>query len=125
MGAGNISVIKVGSTLMVTVPADPEDETVSALQEGILAAIERHEAKGLILDISTVETMDSFFARIVAETAQMVQLMGGQTVIAGMRASVAITTTQLGLTLGNAMTALDVDRALDMLNRKPAGGRTE
>ncbi len=122
MGAENISVIKMGDTLMVTVPADPDDETVSALQERILAAMEKHEAKGLILDLSTVETMDSFFARIVAETAQMVQLMGGRTVIAGMRASVAITTTQLGLTLGNAMTALDVDWALLMLVRKPAGG---
>jgi rsbT antagonist protein RsbS len=125
MGAENISVIKVGNTLLVTVPADPDDETVVALQERILSAMEKHVAKGLILDISTVETMDSFFARIVAETAQMVQLMGGRTVISGMRASVAITTTQLGLTLGNAKTALDVDRALLMLDGKPAGGRSE
>jgi rsbT antagonist protein RsbS len=116
MVADSISVIKVRDVLMVTVPPDPDDETVSALQERVLQAMERYEAKGLVLDISTVETLDSFFARTVAETAQMVALMGGRTVIAGMRASVAITATQLGLTLGSALTALDVDRALGILD---------
>ena len=116
MVADSISVIKVRDVLMVTVPPDPDDETVSALQERVLQAMERYEAKGLVLDISTVETLDSFFARTVAETAQMVALMGGRTVIAGMRASVAITATQLGLTLGGALTALDVDRAMGILD---------
>jgi rsbT antagonist protein RsbS len=116
MVAESISVIKVRDVLMVTVPPDPDDATVSALQERVLEAMERFQAKGLVLDISTVDTLDSFFARTVAETAQMVALMGGRTVIAGMRASVAITATQLGLTLGNALTALDVDRALGILD---------
>ena len=115
MAAKGISVIKVRDILLVTVPADPDDEAISKLQEKILEAMERFEARGLVLDISTVETLDSFFARTVAETTGMVELMGGQTVIAGMRPGVAITVTQLGLTLGNAKSALDVDRALDML----------
>ena len=115
MGAESISVVKVRDVLMITVPPDPDDETVSALQEQVLAAMARYEAKGLVLDISPVETLDSFFARTVAETADMVQLMGGLTVIAGMRPSVAITVTQLGLTLGRTLSALDVDHALDML----------
>jgi rsbT antagonist protein RsbS len=122
MVAESISVIKVRDVLMVTVPPDPDDETVSALQERVLEAMERYQAKGLVLDISTVETLDSFFARTVAETAQMVALMGGRTVIAGMRASVAITATQLGLTLGGALTSLDVDRALGILDSAPRGG---
>jgi rsbT antagonist protein RsbS len=63
-----------------------------------------------------VETLDSFFARTVVETVQMVALMGGRTVVVGMRPSVAITATQLGLTLGDALTALDMDRALDILD---------
>jgi rsbT antagonist protein RsbS len=113
MGAENISVVKVRDILMVTVPPDADDDTISALQEGVLQAMERFQAKGLVLDISTVDTLDSFFARTVAETAQMVALMGGRTVIAGMRPSVAIAATQLGLTLGPVQTALDVDRALD------------
>ena len=115
MSAEDISVIKVRDILMVTVPADPDDDTISALQERVLGSMERYEARGLVLDISTVETLDSFFARTIAETAQMVGLMGGRTVIAGMRPSVAITATQFGLTLGNVSTALDVDRALDMV----------
>jgi rsbT antagonist protein RsbS len=116
MADETISVIKLHDVLMVTVPPDPDDETVSVLQERILQTMERYEAKGLVLDISTVETLDSFFARTVVETVQMVALMGGRTVVVGMRPSVAITATQLGLTLGNALTALDVDRALDILD---------
>ena len=126
MANGNISVIKIRDILLVTVPSDPDDGTVSELQEQVLYSMERHSAKGLILDISTVETIDSFFARTVSETVKMVALMGGLTVLAGMRACVAITTTQLGLSLDKTLTALDVDRAmellLDALNRSE--GRT-
>jgi rsbT antagonist protein RsbS len=122
MADDNIAVIKVRGVLMVTMPADPDDATVSALQDKVLAAMQQTEAAGVILDISAVETLDSFFARTIAETAQMVALMGGRTVIAGMRPGVAITTTQLGLTVGGTMTALDVDRALDMLNHTPQRG---
>jgi len=110
-----ISVIKVHDVLMVTMPADPDDSTISALQEKVLDAMERYGARGLVLDISAVDIVDSFFARTLAETTRMVALLGGCTVIAGMRPSVAITTTQLGLSLGGAMTALDVDRALDLV----------
>ena len=123
MASDNISVIKLHDLLLVTVPPDPDDETISALQERVLQAMALYEAKGLVLDISTVQTLDSFFARTVAETVQMVALMGGRTVLAGMCANVAVTATQLGLTVGNALTALDVDRALDLLNAKPHGAR--
>ena len=119
MGAESISVLKLRNVLLVTVPPDPDDDTVSALQEQVLEAMDRHEAKGLVLDISTVQILDSFFARTIAETVQMVALMGGRTVLAGMRASVALTATQLGLTLGNALTSLDVDRAVDLLHAAP------
>lgn len=121
MPTESISIIKLRDLLLVTVPPDPDDETVSTLQEKVLLAMARHESKGLLMDISMVQTLDSFFARTVAETVQMVALMGGRTVLAGMRASVAVTATQLGLTVGNALTALDVDRALDLLNAKPSG----
>jgi len=123
MASENISVIKLRDLLLVTVPPDPDDETISALQERVLQAMAKHEAKGLVLDISTVQTLDSFFARTVAETVQMVALMGGRTVLAGMRANVAVTATQLGLTVGNALTALDVDRAMDLLNAALSGAR--
>ena len=124
MALESISVIKLRDLLLVTVPPDPDDETVSALQEQVLRAMAQHEAKGLVLDISTVQTLDSFFARTVAKTVQMVSLMGGRTVLAGMQANVAVTATQLGLTLGHAETALDVDRALDRLQAGPSQGRS-
>lgn len=121
MTSDNISVVKVRNLLLVTVPPDPDDETVSELQDNVLRRIAATNAVGLVLDISTVQTLDSFFARTVAETVQMVGLMGGRTVLAGMRASVAVTATQLGLTLGNSLTALNVDRAFDMLNSPNPG----
>jgi rsbT antagonist protein RsbS len=117
-----ISVIKVRDVLLVTVPADPDDETVSLMQAKVLEAMEHRQAKGLVLDISMVETLDSFFARTVVETERMVGMMGGRTVVAGMRPSVAITVTQLGLTLGAALSALNVDRALDLLQQPKTKG---
>lgn len=125
MKAESISVIKLKHILLVTVPPDPDDETISALQEKVLVAMANHEAKGLILDISTVQTLDSFFARTVIETVRMVALMGGRTVLAGMRADVAVTATQLGLSLAGTLTALDVDRAFDLLTSEPANSWLE
>ena len=118
----NISVIRIRDVLMVTIPPDPDDETISALQEKVLVSMERYQPKGLVLDISLVETLDSFFARTITETAEMVSLMGGRTVISGMRPSVAITATQFGLTLGKTLTSLGVDSALDMLEDDSNGG---
>ncbi len=115
MANETISVIRVRDVLLVTMPSDPDDSTINALQEEVLHAMERFEARGLILDISAVETLDSFFARTVVETTRMVELMGGQTVIAGMRPTVAMTATQLGFNFGKTQTALDVDYALDRL----------
>jgi rsbT antagonist protein RsbS len=115
----NLSIIKVRDVLMVTLPADPDDATISALQDRVLLAMERWSARGVVLDVSAVESLDSFFARMIAETARMVGWMGGRTILTGMRPSVAITITQLGLTLGKTRTALSVDRALDILRDGP------
>ena len=115
MTSENISVIKLHDMLMVSVPPDPDDATISAMQAKVLEAMEKYTAKGLVLDIATVETLDSYFARTIVETAHMVKLMGGRTVVAGMRPTVAITATQLGLTFGGLLTALDVEGALKML----------
>jgi rsbT antagonist protein RsbS len=124
MNQESLSVVRVREILLVTVPSDPDDSTVSALQEKVLAAMERFQAKGVVLDISAVQTLDSFFARTVAETAQMIAIMGGRTIVVGMRPAVAITTTQIGLALGNIETALTVDRALDrVMQQAPATRR--
>lgn len=118
-GNHNISVIRVRDFLIVTMPPDPDDSVIESLQESVLNAMEHHESRGVLLDISSVETLDSFFARTVSETAQMVGLMGGRTIIVGMRPAVAVTATQIGLTLGNIETALNVDRALDLIATQP------
>jgi rsbT antagonist protein RsbS len=118
MADEHLTVIKVRDILLVTMPPDPDDPTVTALQALVLKSMDRFNPKGLILDISAVDTLDSFFARTIVETARMVELMGGITAIAGMRPSVAITATQLGFTFGNVRTALDVDQALTLLNKE-------
>ncbi len=111
----SIVVVKIRDILMVTMPPDADDSVIASLQGKVLSSMERSQAHALILDISAVETLDSFFARTISETAQMVSLMGGRTVIAGMRPAVAVTATQLGLTLKQVTTALNVDRALDLV----------
>ena len=122
MSQNIISVVKVRDILMVTMPSDPDDPTIAALQDKVLVSMERHEARGVVLDISAVETLDSFFARTVSETAQMVGLMGGRTIIAGMQPPVAVAATEIGLSLGRIETALNVDRALDMMNATSGEG---
>lgn len=111
----SIAVIRVRDILLVTVPSDPSDTAVAELQQRVLGAMARYRAKGTILDVSAVAVIDSFFARTLTETARMVALMGGPTIITGMRPAVAITAMELGLKLEGAMTALNVDRAFDML----------
>ncbi|PYU21311.1 MAG: anti-anti-sigma factor [Acidobacteria bacterium] len=123
MSDESISVIRIRDVLLVTMPADPDDTTVAALQERTLEAMDLHDVRGLVLDLSKVEILDSYFARTVAETAQMVGLMGGETIIAGMSPAVAITATELGVTLGKTRTALTIDRALDLISKPGDGTR--
>jgi len=113
----NISVVKVRDILLVTIPGDPDDRSVTILQSSLLQAMEKYESKGVILDLSQVNTLDSYFARTIIETAQMVALMGGRTIFAGMQVGVAITATQLGLSLDNLQAALNVDRAFEILEK--------
>ena len=115
MSNESLSVLRLRDILLVTVPDDPGDDVISELQMKVLGAMEKYESRGVILDITQVNILDSFFARTVSETTQMVTLMGGKTVIAGMQPSVAITATELGLKLGDAISTLNVDQALDLL----------
>lgn len=120
-----LSVIRFQDVLLATVPAQPSDGAITELQERILTAIDDHdvdEVAGVILDITSVNIMDSFFARTVAETVQMIELMGSHPVLVGMSPSVAITTTELGFSLGDVDTALNTDAALEMV-RNDSGGR--
>ena len=122
-GNNNISVIRVRDVLIVTMPPEPDDSVINALQVSVLNAMERHESQAVLLDISSVEIFDSFFARTVSETAQMVRVMGGRTIIVGMRPAVAITLVELGMSLTGVKTALNVDAGMELLRSAVDGER--
>ena len=119
----NITVVRIRDILMVTMPPDPDDATIRGLQEKALDSMEQHSARVLVLDITAVDTVDSYFARTISETAQMVSLMGGRTVVAGMQPAVAIAATQLGLAFRRVEMALSVDKALDLVSTPSDRGR--
>lgn len=114
MSRTSANVIWIHDILLGTVPNNPTDQIIDDLQDTILEELETSQPDGVILDISGVELMDSFFARHISETAQMIELMGKQTVIAGMRPEVAITATELGYSLDAVETARSTDQALEI-----------
>lgn len=118
------SVVRVSGILLATFPAQVTDRSVTRLQEEILSSFENHRPEGVVLDISSVSVMDSFFARAVTDTADMVQLMGGDTVVVGMQPNVAITAAELGYDLGTATTVRTTDQAFELLGvgGEPAHG---
>lgn len=110
--------MRVRENLIATVPMHPSDSTIDELQERILARLNETEIErvnGVILDVESVETVDSFLARTIIETAEMIKLMGAHPVLVGISPAIAITATELGYTLGDVDTALNTDMALNML----------
>src|SRR2546428_6880102 len=88
---GPIPILKLGSTLLATIQIELHDTVVDAFQNDVLEEIEKTGANGLIIDISGLETVDSYVARMLANTGKMAKLMGTETVIVGMRPAVAAT----------------------------------
>jgi len=115
MSSHSTAVTQVFDVLIATFPTQPRDQAVDDLQESILRKMEETHPRGVVLDISGVTTLDSFFARVISETAGMVSLMGGRAIVVGMRPSVAITAAELGFDLGDVETARNTDHALSML----------
>ena len=85
MASGTIPILKIGPTLLATIQVELVDTVVDAFQGDVLEEIEKNGASGLIVDISALETVDSYVARMLANTAKMAKLMGTETVIVGMR----------------------------------------
>lgn len=115
----HLSLMRVGENLIASLPPHPSDSTIDELQERVLTRINQTDAdriNGVILDVESVQTVDSFFARTIVETAKMVELMGVRPILVGISPPIAITATELGFDLGNVDTALGTDTALDMLN---------
>lgn len=109
------AVTQVFDVLIATFPTRPSDQAVDQLQQDVLQAIDESQPRGVVLDISKVTTLDSFFARVISETASMVALMGGEAIVVGMRPSVAITAAELGYDLDEIETARNTDHALSLL----------
>lgn len=115
MSTTGANIVRIYDVLLGTFPDNPTDQAIDELQGEILSALETAQPRGVILDISGVRTMDSFFARNISETAQMVDLMGGSTIVVGMRPAVAITAAELGYYLDEVEKARSTDHALEML----------
>ncbi len=110
-----IPVLKVGNFLLVTIQDELQDRLVLNLQEDLLERISRTGARGVLIDISSLEMVDSFTGRVLANTAGMARLLDADTVVVGMRPAVAITLVELGLSLQGVATALNVDKGIELL----------
>ena len=116
--ADRIPIIKVGNVLLVSIQTDLSDETVVALQEDLSNRIVETGAKGVVMDISALEIVDSFIGRMLSLTASMSHVLDAETVVVGMRPAVAITLAELGLYLPNVRTALNAEMAFELLERR-------
>jgi rsbT antagonist protein RsbS len=111
----NVPILRIGSTLLASVQVDLRDTVADAFQEDVLLAIERTGAAGLVIDITALEVVDSYVARVLIDTGSMARLMGAQTALVGMRPTVAATLTRMGFAMGGVLTALDVDEGIALL----------
>ncbi|MFC9685999.1 STAS domain-containing protein [Streptomyces sp. NPDC056948] len=116
---GHVPVLRLGDVLLVTLQGDLHDSTAQQLQQDLAETISRTGVRGVLIDISGVEIVDSFLGRVLAEIAAQAKLLAARTVVAGMRPAVAITLVELGLTLPGLRTALSTEAGMELLTRRP------
>ncbi len=114
-GSGAVPILRVAGILLVSIQVDLGDTVAEALQEDILQAISRTASTGLVIDVTGLEVVDSFVARVLVDTARMARLMGTETVIAGLRPEVAATLVRMGFDVSDVRAALDIDSGLVLL----------
>lgn len=122
---GRIPILKVGRVLVVPIQVDMDDQTVLLLQERILTELERTGARGVLIDISLLEMVDSFIGRMLSDIAAMARIMDARTVVVGMQPAVAITLVELGLELKGVDTVLNVDEGIKLLRDEFGIGEEE
>jgi rsbT antagonist protein RsbS len=115
-----IPILKMGEYLLVTIQVDMHDQLALALQEDLTERISRERAAGVLIDISSLDVVDSFIGRMIANIAGMARVLDADTVVTGMRPAVAITLVELGLSLEGVHTALNVERGMALLREKVA-----
>ena len=111
----SIPILKLAGFLLVTIQVDMHDRLAMTLQDELTALVVKERARGVLIDISSLEVVDSFIGRMLGNIASMTRVLGAETVVVGMRPAVAVTIVELGLSLANVRTALDVDRGMDLL----------
>ncbi|GGX33903.1 STAS domain-containing protein [Streptomyces lomondensis] len=115
---GHVPVLRLGDVLLVTLQGDLHDSTAQQLQQDLAETISRTGVRGVLIDISGVEIVDSFLGRVLAEIAAQARLLAARTVVAGMRPAVAITLVELGLTLPGLSTALSTEAGMELLGQQ-------
>ena len=115
MHTGQIPILRIGTTLLASIQVELRDTTAQAFQEDVLKAIEKTRSRGLVIDITGLDMVDTFVARILTDTGRMAKLMGTETVLVGMRPEVAATLVRMGFSMQGVHTALNVDEGLALL----------
>ena len=110
-----IPILRMGRFLLITIQIEMDDQIAIRLQEDLTVLIEKTSARGVLIDISAVETVDSFIGRMIGNISAMSIILGARTVVVGMQPAVAITLVELGLTLPGVRTALNVERGMALL----------
>lgn len=110
-----IPILRMGRYLLVTIQVDMHDRLAMALQDELTERIVKDRAKGVLIDISTLDIVDSFIGRMISNTAAMAKVLDAHTVVVGMQPAVAITLVELGLALTGVKTALNVERGMSLL----------
>ncbi|HET8825147.1 MAG TPA: STAS domain-containing protein [Terriglobales bacterium] len=119
-----IPILRMGEFLLVTIQVDMHDRLALTLQDDLTNRITETGARGVLIDISTLEIVDSFIGRMLGNIAAMSRVLDAQTVVVGMRPAVAITLVELGMSLTGVKTALNVDAGMEML-RSAVGGEKD
>ncbi|MFA4835252.1 MAG: STAS domain-containing protein [Dehalococcoidia bacterium] len=113
-----IPILKIDGFLITSIQVALHDKLALTFQDDVLHRIEQTNARGLIIDITAVDVVDSFITRILVETAAMAKMMGAKTVLVGLRPEIAITLTEFGMELKGIYTTLDLEKGLALLKRE-------
>jgi rsbT antagonist protein RsbS len=116
-----IPILRMGDFLLVTIQVDMHDQLALTLQDDLTTKISQTSARGVLIDISALEMVDSFIGRMIANISSMSSILDARTVVVGMQPAVAITLVELGLSLRGVKTALNVDRGMDFLRSTQEG----
>lgn len=118
-----IPILKIEDTLLVSIQTEMHDSLAEDLQRDILSMLSSTQAKGVLLDVTAIQVIDSFLGRMIGDTATMARLMGARTVLVGLQPAVAITLMELGMRLTGVHTALNIDQGLAWLRKGQAEER--